>query len=181
MTGPSVIRDNVVWQLENGAPFMISWNIKDDQSDFHVYDNDVIHAEHYWLSPQAIFRSRHATPGHMSRYLFEDIRVEDASWRLFYVILEHNKWYDPTLGYGQVSELIFRNITATTPFTQPNVFAGIDPTHRVYDVTVQDVYVNGTCAANAADGNFSIDPATTDQIRIVRGAHRPCPDAPHGH
>jgi hypothetical protein len=181
MTGPSVIRDNVVWQLENGAPFMISWNIKDDQSDFHVYDNDVIHAEHYWLSPQAIFRSRHATPGHMSRYLFENIRVEDASWRLFYLILENNKWYDPTLGYGQISALIFRNITATTPFTMPSVVSGIDPQHRVYDATFQDVYMDGTCVADAAAGNFQIDPATTDQIRIVKSAHRACSTAPGGH
>jgi hypothetical protein len=177
MTGPSVIRDNVVWQLENGAPFMISWNIKDDQSDFHVYDNDVIHAEHYWLSPQAIFRARHASPGHLSRYLFENIRVEDASWRLFYVILENNKWYDPTLGYGQISQLIFRNISSDETFTQPNVFAGIDPQHRVYDVTLENVEVNGTCAADAADGNFSIDPATTDQIRIVRSRAHACPAA----
>jgi hypothetical protein len=178
MTGPSVIRGNVVWQLENGAPFMISWNIKDDQSGFHVYDNDVIHAEHYWLSPQAIFRARHATPGHMSRYLFEDIRVEDATWRLFYLILEHNKWYDPALGYGQISQLIFRNITATTPFTMPSVVAGIDPQHRVYDTTFEDVWMDGRCAAGAGDGNFSIDPATTDRIRIVRTAHDPCPEAP---
>jgi hypothetical protein len=174
MTGPSVIRGNVVWQLENGAPFMISWNILTDQSNFHVYDNDVIHAEHYWLSPQAIFRSRHATPGHMQKYLFENIRVEDASWRLFYLILENNKFYDPALGYGQISQLIFRNITATTAFQQPNVIAGIEPDHRVYDVDIADVYVNGACAANAVDGNFAIDAATTDQIRIVHSAHRPC-------
>jgi hypothetical protein len=170
MTGPGVIRGNVVWQLENGAPFMISWNIEDDQADFHVYDNDVIHAEHYWLSPQAIFRSRHAGAAHMSRYLFEDIRVEDANWRLFYLILENNKWYDPARGYGQVSDLIFRNITAETPFRMPSVVAGIDPDHRVYDADLVDVHVNGACAASAADGGFQIDPATTDQIRIMRSA-----------
>jgi hypothetical protein len=177
MTGPAVIRDNVVWQLENGAPFMISWNMTGDESDFHVYDNDVIHAEHYWLSPQAVFRSRHATPGHMSRYLFENIRVEDANWRLFYIILENNKFYDPTKGFGQISELIFRNITSEETFRQPNVFAGMDATHRVYDVDVADVYVNGTCAASAADGNFAIAPASTDAIRIMRSAHQPCPAA----
>lgn len=177
MTGPSVIRDNVVWQLENGAPFMISWNIETDQSDFHVYDNDVIHAEHYWLSPQAIFRARHAGVATMSRYLFENIRVEDANWRLFYIILEDNKWYDPALGYGQITGLIFRNITATTPFTHPSVIAGIDPQHRVSDVTIENVYMDGTCAASAADGNFQIDPATTDQIRIVKSVGHPCPDA----
>ena len=175
MTGNSVIRGNVVWQLENGAPFMISWNILTDQSDFHVYDNDVIHAEHYKLSPQAVFRSRHATPGHLQRFLFEDIRVEDASWRLFYLILEqHPKWYDPALGFGQISGLVFRDITAQTPFQQPNVIQGGDPDHRVYDATLMDVYVNGACAASAADGNFQIDPATTDQIRIVRSTRHPC-------
>ncbi|HEX6446092.1 MAG TPA: hypothetical protein VF053_13445 [Streptosporangiales bacterium] len=174
MTGRTVIRRNVVWQLENGAPFMISWNIKTDQADFHVYDNDVIHAEHYWLSPQAIFRARHATPGHMQRYLFEDIRVEDANWRLFYIILEHNKWYDPAQGYGQISDLIFRNITAETPFKMPSVVAGIDPDHRVYDADFADVYMDGTCVANAADGDFQIDAATTDQIRIMKSAHDGC-------
>jgi len=174
MTGPSVIRDNVVWQLENGAPFMISWNIKTDQSNFHVYDNDVIHAEHYWLSPQAIFRSRHASPGHMQDYLFENIRVEDATWRLFYIILENNKWYDPTLGYGQISGLIFRDITAETPFTMPSVVAGIDPDHRVSDVSFVNVYMDGACVTDAAGGDFQIDPATTDQVRILRTTQNPC-------
>ncbi len=168
MTGPSVIRDNVVWQLENGAPFMISWNIEDDQSDFHVYDNDVIHAEHYWLSPQAVFRARHAGAGHMQRYLFENIRVEDADWRLFYIILENNKWYDPTRGYGQISDLIFRDITAETPFRMPSVIAGIDPGHRVYDADLVDVYMDGTCVTDAAGGNFQIDPATTDRISLLK-------------
>jgi hypothetical protein len=175
MTGNSVIRDNVVWQLENGAPFMISWNILSDQADFHVYDNDVIHAEHYWLSPQAVFRARHATPSHLRRFLFEDIRVEDASWRLFYLILEkHPKWYDPTLGFGQISDIVFRDITAHTPFQQPNVIRGGDPEHTVSNATLADVFVNGTCAASAADGNFDIDPATTDQVRIVKSAHHAC-------
>jgi hypothetical protein len=174
MTGPSVIRDNVVWQLENGAPFMISWNIKTDQSNFHVYDNDVIHAEHYWLSPQAIFRARHASPGHMQDYLFENIRVEDATWRLFYIILENNKWYDPTLGYGQISGLIFRDITAETPFTMPSVVAGIDPDHRVYDASFVNVYMDGQCVSDAAGGNFQIDPATTDHIRIMKSTQNPC-------
>lgn len=174
MLGPAVIRDNVVWQLENGAPFMISWNIKEDQSDFHIYNNDVIHAEHYWLSPQAIFRARHATPGHMQRYLFENIRVEDANWRLFYIILENTKWYDPALGFGQISDLIFRDITADTPFTRPSVVAGIDPEHQVRDVTFLNVHMNGVCAAKAEDGNFQIDPATTDHIRIMKSMGGNC-------
>jgi len=177
MSGPGVIRDNVVWQLENGAPFMISWNIETNQSYFHVYDNDVIHAEQYFLSPQAIFRARHAGAATMSKYLFENITVEDANWRLFYIILEDNKWYNPTLGYGQISDLIFRNIRSDTPFTQPSVIAGVNPQHEVTDVAISNVYMDGACADSAADGNFQIDPSTTNQISIMKSAAGGCQDA----
>ena len=93
--GDTVARGNTIWQLENGASFMISWNIHQDSDTFHVYDNDVIHAEHYELQKPAIFRALHAGSGTLSRYLFEDIRIENATWRLFYLAVENNKWYDP--------------------------------------------------------------------------------------
>ncbi|MGH3750777.1 MAG: hypothetical protein ACRDT8_25675, partial [Micromonosporaceae bacterium] len=44
--GDAIARRNVIWQLENGGSFNISWNIHEDTDTFHVYDNDVIHAEH---------------------------------------------------------------------------------------------------------------------------------------
>jgi hypothetical protein len=175
MSGPAVIRDNVVWQLENGAPFMISWNIVADQADFHIYDNDVIHAEQ--APGESIFRAQHGGAARMQRYLFENIRVEDAAEPLFDIALEHNRWYDPTLGYGQISDLIFGNIMATTSSQQPNLLAGVDPDHRVYDVDIANVSVNGTCLASAPDGKFAIDPATTDQIRIMKSAGHPCAGA----
>jgi len=175
--GDTIARHNVIWQLENGGPFMISWNIEQNSSDFDVYDNDVIHAEHNSLSPQAIFRARHAGAGHLQRYLFDDIRVEDANWRLFYIILEDNKWYDPTLGYGQISDLVFRNITASTPFQLPSVIQGITPDHTVADVDIADVYMDNTCVSSATDGNFEIDPATTDQIRIMKSEGNSCQTA----
>lgn len=169
--GENVVRRNVIWQLENGAPFNISWNIHQDVANFHVYDNDVIHAEHYLFSPQAIFRSRHAGSGHMKRYLFENIRVEDANWRLFYIPLENNKWYDPARGYGEISDVVFRNISSETPFLHPSVIAGIhdgDQTHLVHNINVVDVRMNDTCVDSAEDGIIEIDPSTTDEIRIMR-------------
>ncbi len=168
--GDTVARDNVIWQLANGAPFMMSWNIEQNSSDFHVYDDDVIHAEQNGLSPQAIFRARHAGAGHLQDYLFDNITVEDANWRLFYIILEDNKWYNPALGYGQISDVIFRNIDATTPFREPSVVAGISPAHQVDNVTFENVFMDGTCVSDAAQGNFQIDPATTDEIRIMKSA-----------
>ncbi|HEX6499056.1 MAG TPA: hypothetical protein VF054_08505 [Micromonosporaceae bacterium] len=166
--GDTVARHNTIWQLENGAPFMMSWNIEQDSRDFHVYDNDVIHAEHNQFSPQAVFRARHAGAGHLQRYLFENIRVEDADWRLFYLILENNKWYDPSLGFGQISDVVFRNITADTPFRLPSVVQGIDADHGIADVSFVNVTMNGACLSDAT--GFQLDPATTDRIRIMKDA-----------
>ncbi len=172
--GDLVVRRNVLWQLENGGTFNLSWNIADDVHTFHIYDNDVIHAEHYLFDAQAIFRSRHAGSGHLHRYLFENIRIENASFRLFYLVLENNKWFDAELGYGEISQLIFRNIHAATSFQQPNVIQGIDAAHKVQDVTLQDVFTSGTCLGSRESGDFSIDPASTDAVRIMRNRDGSC-------
>ncbi|HEX6446089.1 MAG TPA: hypothetical protein VF053_13430 [Streptosporangiales bacterium] len=167
MTGPSVIRHNVVWQLEDGSPFQLSYNLEYDQANFHIYADDVIHDEHISNDRQAIFAALHGGAARMRRYLFENIHVEDADWRLFNVILENNKFYDPALGYGQISELVFRDIRTDGQFSQAGVIAGIDPGHRVDDTSLVDLDIAGRCAQSAADGNIAIDPATTDRIRIM--------------
>jgi hypothetical protein len=170
--GDEVVRRNTVWQLENGASFMISWNIEQDSSNFHVYDNDVIHAEHYQIQKTAIFRALHAGAGTPNRYLFEDIRVENATWRLFYIAVENNKWYDPNLGYGELDQIIFRDIHAYTSYTNPNVVQGIDSTHKVRNVNFVNVFTDGACQGNKS--TFSLDPGTTNAIRIVRSADGSC-------
>ena len=170
--GDTIARHNTIWQLENGAPFMISWNIHEDSSTFHVYDNDVIHAEHYQIQKSGIFRALHAGSGTLSRYLFEDIRVENANFRLFNLTIDNNKWYDPARGYGEIEQLIFRNIHAYTSYTQPNIVRGIDGTHKMRNINFQNVYANGVCLNNA--GSFDIDPATTNAVRIYRSTDGSC-------
>jgi hypothetical protein len=170
--GDEVVRDNTVWQLENGAPFMISWNLENSPSDFHVYDDDVIHAEHYQIQKSAVFRALHAGAGTPNHYLFENIRVEDATYRLFYLAIDNNKWYDPTLGYGHLDQLIFRDIHADSTFTHPSLVQGIDGTHGVTNVSFVNVFTNNACQSD--DSNFTIDPATTNAIRIIKSAHGGC-------
>jgi hypothetical protein len=172
--GDLVVRRNVLWQLENGGTFNLSWNIADDVHTFHIYDNDVIHAEHYLFEAQAIFRSRHAGSGHLHRYLFENIRIENATFRLFYLVLENNKWFEPDLGYGQISQLIFRNIHAATSFQQPNLIQGINAGHRVHDVSLQNVFTSSTCLASREAGDFNLDPTSTDAVRIMRNQDGTC-------
>lgn len=173
--GDTIVRRNVLWQLENGGTFNLGWNIEQNVQNFHVYDDDVIHAEHYLYEAEAVFRSRHAGAGDLSRYLFDDIRVENANWRLFYLVLENNKWYDPALGYGQIEQVIFRNIHAYDQSHQrPNVVQGIDGAHKVKNVSFQNVYTDGACVSNARSGDFQIDPVSTNAIRLMKSADGSC-------
>ncbi|MGI8880197.1 MAG: hypothetical protein ACR2KJ_06730 [Jatrophihabitans sp.] len=172
--GDTIARHNVIWQLENGAPFMISWNIEQNSQNFHVYDNDVIHAEHNSIQKSGIFRALHAGAGTMSRYLFENIRVEDAHYRLFDITMENNKWYDPALGYGQIRDLIFRNISAAGPFTVPSQVHGIDAEHTVSGVTFENVSIGGLCVRTAADAGMTVDQSDSDAIRLVADRHGRC-------
>jgi hypothetical protein len=173
--GDTIARRNVLWQLENGGTFNLSWNIHDDVQTFHVHDSDVIHAEHYLYEAEAVFRSRHAGSGTLSRYLFDDIRVENANWRLFYIVLEHNKWFEPAQGYGAIEQLVFRNIHAQSETHQrPNEIRGIDGDHQVRNVSLQNVYTDGRCISDAPGGSFAIDPGSTNAIRIMKSADGSC-------
>lgn len=170
--GDTIARRNTVWQLENGAPFMISWNLEGTPNTFRVYDSDVIHAEHYQLEKEAIFRALHAGSGTPYRYLFENIRIENANWRLFYLAVENNKWYNPALGYGELDQMIFRNIYSYSQYTKPNVIQGIDSTHKVRNTNFVNVFNGANCVYN--NGTFTIDPATTNAIRIVKSQDGSC-------
>ncbi|MFT3697173.1 MAG: hypothetical protein QM831_28785 [Kofleriaceae bacterium] len=173
--GDTIARRNVLWQLENGGTFNLGWNIEQDVHDFHVYDNDVIHAEHYQYEALAVFRSRQAGAGDLHRYLFEDIRVENAPWRLFYLVLENNQWYDPTLGYGQIDQAIFRNIhDYEAQHQRPNVIQGINGDHKVANVSIQNLFTDGVCVGSAVAGDFSIDATSTNAIRLMRSADGTC-------
>ena len=164
----TVVRDCVIWQMENGAPFQISWNMPSDNSNFHVRNIDVIRVEHEWDNRnEAVFDAIHGGRGHMSNYLFEDIRIENADWRLFYITIDQNEFADSSRGMGQISDLVFRNISVEGPMKRPNVIRGWDAQHRVRNVRFENVKVNGRYLDGPEAGNFEIDPNTTANIRFV--------------
>lgn len=161
----TTVRDCVIWQLENGAPFQISWNMPNDNSGFHVYNCDIVRMEH--RNDQinlAAFDAVHGGSGHMSNYLFEDIRIENADWRLFYLTLQKHEFAPAENEMGQISDITFRNITATGDFQRPNVIKGWDASHKVYNITFENLKINGQYIHNAEEGNFNIDPDTTHNI-----------------
>lgn len=161
----TVVRDCVIWQLENGAPFQISWNMPSDNSGFHVKNIDIIRMEHEWNNINlAVFDAVHGGRGHMRNYLFEDIRIENADWRLFHITLDQHQFANSRKGMGQISDLTFRNITATGPFKLKSNIRGWDADHRVSNVKFENLKINGKYIRNAEEGNFEIDPKTTDNI-----------------
>lgn len=161
------VRDCVIWQMENGAPFQISWNMSSDNSNFHVENIDVIRVEHKWDNRnEAVFDAIHGGRGHMSNYLFEDIRIENAVWRLFYITIDKNDFANSSRGMGRISNLTFKNISVDGAMKRSNTIKGWDPSHQVSNVLFENVIVNGKYITNAKDGNFEIDPETTDNIRF---------------
>ena len=45
-----------------------------------------------------------------------------------------------------------------------NAIKGWDAKHRVFDVTFENLKINGKYIRNAKEGEFEIDPKTTDNI-----------------
>ena len=160
-----------IWQMENGAPFQISWNMNSDNSHFIVKDCDVIHCDHFWDNTNtAVFAAIHGGGGHMSDYLFEDIRIENCDWRLFSIQIRPNQFArSETL--GKISGLHFKDISVTTPDGKPlkriSLFQGWDGQSTVSDVTIENVRVNGILLRDARQGRFELEPNTTSGFRFI--------------
>ncbi len=162
-----LVQNCVIWQMEDGAPFQISWNMPSDNSGFHVRNIDVIRVEHEWDNRnEAVFDSIHGGRAHMSDYLFEDIRIENADWRLFYITIDKNEFADSSRGMGRISDIVFRNITADLPLRRPNTIKGWDKDHRVSNILFENLKINGKYVTSAEDGDLQIDPDTTHNIRF---------------
>jgi hypothetical protein len=161
------VRDCVFWQMENGAPFQISWNMPGAQSGFRVSNCDVLRVEHAWDNDnEAVFNAIHGGTGVMSDYLFEDIRIENAPWRLVHLLMKKTE-FAPRTGWGGIANVTFRNITVDGPQKRPNTIRGADGAHRIENVTFENVNVNGKVWTSAADANLEIDPATTANVRFI--------------
>jgi hypothetical protein len=161
-----VVRRCVIWQLENGAPFQLSWNLNTDNRGFRVTDCDIIHVDHHTdANNRAIFNAIHGGSGHLSDYLFENIRIENAHYRLLLLQIKKTAWAKAK-AWGKISGITLRNVTADGPFRQRSAIRSDDPAGRIEDVTFENVSVGGKILLDAADAHLDLDPATTSGIRF---------------
>jgi hypothetical protein len=161
------VRRCTFWQMENGAPFQLSWNMSGQNRGFRVSDCDILHCEHRWKNDNcAIFCSIHGGSGHMSDYLFENIRIENATWRLISLLIKPNEFARGVREPGTISNVTFRHITADGPFNLPNRVRGWGANSRVEKVNFEDVRVGGLRWTSATDANLEVDLETTRNIRV---------------
>ena len=163
----SVARRNIIWQMDNGAPFQIGWS-GGSSRHFHAYDCDVIRVEHQFDNEnESVFCAIKGTNGERSHYLYEDIRVENCDWRIFRIVTMPNRWahWDPE--GGSVANVHFKNITIKGEQKLRSIIKGHDPKHPVYNITFENVEMNGKLIRSAEEGNIFVDPNTTWNVKFV--------------
>lgn len=169
----TTVRRCVIWQMENGAPFQISWNMPGSNSCFRVSDCDIIRVEHSWKNDnEAVFCAIHGGSGHMSDYVFEDIRIESARWRLVSLITQTNEFARGVTEPGTISDVTFRNITADGPFALPSRLRGFGPRSRIDGIVFDHVRVGGRTLGSLAD-NFDVDTNTVGGVSFLPGPNGP--------
>merc|ERR1712070_1125702 len=87
-----------------------------------VRDNDVIAHEKLSTSVvDGVVCAWHGGHGNLNNYLFDGLRIEGSELAFVSVSLLYNPWAPPGQSIGNISTLIFRNVTASVPFTSsPN-------------------------------------------------------------
>ena len=159
-----VVRRCVIWQLENGAPFQLSWNMNHDNAGFHVSDIDIIRVDHrHDANNRAIFNSIHGGSAHLRDYLFEDIRIENARFRFLLLQIRKTNW-SKAVEWGRLSNITLRNITADGPFAERSAIRSDDAAGRIERIRFENVNIGGTLIRKADDASIDVDPATTADI-----------------
>ncbi|MGM8361892.1 glycosyl hydrolase family 28 protein [Flavobacterium sp. ARAG 55.4] len=162
----TIVKKCVIWQLENGAPFMISWNGSRDFGNVKVQDVDVIRVEHHWDNENlAVFCAVHGSKAHISNFEIEDIRIDNSNWRMFHIVTRPNRWANWNPSKGCISDFTFKNIDYYGQQKIPSLLMGHDINHPVFNFTFENLKINGQKVLNAKEF-LIIDESTTSSIVI---------------
>lgn len=162
----TIARKNVIWQMENGAPFMISWNGAKDFGNCQVIDNDIIRVEHSWDNENlAVICAVHGGKAHISNFLFEDLRIDNADWRVFHIITKPNRWGKWDTEKGSISDMTFKNITYTGTQKIKSLIMGHDKNHLVSNFTFENLLFGNKKVKNLLE-ILIVDKETTLNLKL---------------
>lgn len=140
----TTVRNCVIWQLENGAPFMISWNGSKDFGNINVTDIDVIRVEHHWDNENlAVISAVHGGQANISNFLFEDIRIDNSKWRMFHLVTRPNRWGKWNPNKGSLSNFTFKNFEYYGEQEIKSLIMGHDEKHPVDNMFFEDIFIGG--------------------------------------
>jgi hypothetical protein len=161
------VRNCVIWQLMNGAPFQLTWNVSQRTRDVTVSDCDVIRVEHYkdWDN-RGVFNSIHGGTGYLSDYVFRNIFIENANFRLVKLIFKKSQYNENQIGFGKMSDITFENITSVEPMQHKSILQGADAEHDISHVVFDHVTVGGKAVG---PDDFDVDDGSVSDVEFVGG------------
>jgi Glycosyl hydrolases family 28 len=162
----TTVKNCVIWQLENGAPFMISWNGGKDFGNIKVQGIDVIRVEHHWDNENlAVFCAVHGSKATISNFHIQDIRIDNSMWRIFHIVTRPNRWgnWNPT--QGSLSNFIFKDIEFYGKQKIPSLLMGHDSNHPISNFTFDNLKINGK-KMNTSSDFIIIDKTTTRDVIV---------------
>jgi hypothetical protein len=160
-----VVRNCVLWQLMNGAPFQLTWNVSVPTKNVVVSNCDVIRVEHYkdWDN-RGVFNSIHGGTGHLSDYLFQDIYIENANFRFVKLIFLKTKFNVEQIGFGNISDVTFRNIKIINEMKEKSILSGHDAEHGISNITFENVTMHNK---PLTIDHFEMDTASVRGINVI--------------
>ena len=160
------VRNCVIWQLENGAPFMISWNGSKDFGNIHVQDIEIIRVEHHWDNENlAVFCAVHGGKAHISNFLIENINIDNSNWRMVHLVTRPNRWGNWNPELGRLSDFTFKNINYYSDQKIQSLIMGHDLQHSIYNILFDNIKINNV-KVTSKENFMIIDEETTSNIKI---------------
>ncbi len=133
---------------------------------FHISDIDIIRVEHNSeANNRGIFAAIHGGAANLSDYLFENIRIENANWRLFLITI-HKTYWAKSKSVGNISNLVFRNITTDQRFIKASELRSDEPNSRISNVLFENLIIAGERIDSAEKANIKYDPARVLDVRF---------------
>lgn len=152
-----VVRNCVVWKLNNAAAFEMGAGLKTDVANILVENSDVIRGEYNWPNTSdAVFSANEGGSGNLRNYNFNDIRVENETWQLIKIEILPSNFQRGNYQLGSISGITFNNIQVTDAQEFPPVFRGYNLAHPISNVNFTDVVIGGVTTPTPAitlDGN----------------------------
>jgi hypothetical protein len=146
-----VVRNCVVWKLNNAAAFEMGAGLKTDVTNILVENSDVIRAEYNWPNTSdAVFSANEGGSGNLSDYNFNDIRVENETWQLIKIEILPSNFQQGNYQLGSISGINFNNIQVTDAQEFPPVFRGYNLAHQISNVNFTDVLIGGVTTPTPA-------------------------------